>query len=100
MKSLLTARVSVKRNGIGYKPGTKIPVHTGLLIHESLPCRITNMKLYVMYKNGAKEVNKIQKGDIIEDLKTEFKYVISDHPQLGGGKGHHWEASLEIFVNE
>jgi hypothetical protein len=100
MRSLLTNRISVKRNGVGIKPGTKEITNGSNTIYESLPARITDMKLYVMFTDTSGQPIRIQRNDIIEDQLTGFKYTILNHPQLGGGKAHHWECTLEMLINK
>lgn len=100
MNMLLTGKITVKRQSIGYKEGTKQPQTKSEEIYVSLPARISEYKLYTKIVQPDGTEVKLQKNDIIVDEYTGFTYTITNHPQWGGGIKHHWEASLEVLVNK
>lgn len=100
MDMLLTSTIDIQREGIGYKPGTKQLTTAPQSIYSNIKARIVQNKLYMRCNDSEGVLMKIQRGDVVTDKSTGFKYTISDHPQLGGGMFHHWEASLETFINK
>jgi hypothetical protein len=102
-----SGKVSVERNILMFKKDalgndTKIPVEKTDFIYVEISGRVVEEKLFVAGRtfNGGKVA--IQQGDIVTDHLTSVKYLVTGFPTplLICGRVHHWEASIERYINQ